>query len=64
MLYEKLFPHGMELYSDKELWEVYDKLGVELHDRGLSKEYWQGKRDEQIENEIDDLRMKEEDLVK
>ena len=106
MLYEKLFPNGMKQYSEKELWEVYDKVGVEVHNRGIEKdiaeratiilstsdnineymrksgkdeilknvpihdlvemwnEYWDGKRDEQVENEIDDFRMKEDDLVK
>lgn len=105
-LYDLVFPGGLKGYSDKGLWEIYDKLGVEIHNRGIEKEmnknllevitnsedynefmhkagenkalssfsiheltdawneYWDGMKDEQVENEIDDFRMKEEDFVK
>lgn len=106
MLYKKLFPDGMKQYSEKELWEVYDKVGVEIHSRTLEREinkriekairksenhtefmekakddailsklsnemlqdawdeFWSRLQDEQIENEVDDFRLKEDDLVK
>ena len=104
--YTKMFPHGLCQYNDKELWEMYDKIGVEIHNRGIEKsiydeaesnlngcecledfieqsrykktlsklekedlvdiyrEYWEGRHEEEIENEIDDFLVKECDYVK
>lgn len=44
--YNDLFPQGLVGYSTRALWEIYDKVGVEIHNRGI---------EDGIENEIDKI---------
>lgn len=34
-IFEITFPDGISGYTLAELWEIYDKLGVEIHERQL-----------------------------
>lgn len=36
---EKYIPLGLKSLNKKELWELYDSLGTEIHNRGLEEEF-------------------------